>query len=291
MIASPIWNRTNGTAFRSQFARTGVADLKYYNAAFCEWGEGTPLLLIPGLAGGYELLNPLANELAKHYRVISYHLRGESDCFALRRRFGLRDLVEDLREFIDWYGLETPLICGVSFGGLLAMEYAAAYPHAVPAVAVQGVGAQFERGLMQRIASLVLSGYPLPTNSPFVNQFFNLLFGGQQPRALFEFVTHQCWQTDQSVMAHRLRLVERRDLAARAARIVAPTCVMAGDRDLLVSQESLRRLGSSLANGRSETMEGCGHLAFATHPQIVAARFHSFLASATDDAPFHQFPR
>lgn len=291
MIASHVWNRTSGAAFRSAFARSGHADLKHYNAAFCERGNGQPLILIPGLAGGYELLGPLAQELAQHFRVISYQLRGESDCFALRRRFGLRDLVEDLHEFIDWCGLERPLLCGVSFGGLLALEYAATYPNASPGVAVQGVGAQFERGLMQRIASLVLSGYPLPNNSPFVNQFFNLLFGGQQPRALFEFVTHQCWQTDQSVMAHRLRLVERRDLAALVGRIAAPTCIIAGDRDLLVSRESLRRLGAAIPNARAETIDGCGHLAFITHPKQIAARFRAFLASAADDAPFHQFPR
>src|SRR2546430_12285313 len=45
-------------------------------------------------------------------------------------------------------------------------------------------------------------------------------------RSLFEFVTHQCWQTDQSVMAHRLRLIERHDLAARVGRIPAPVCVL-----------------------------------------------------------------
>jgi hypothetical protein len=27
---------------------------------------------------------------------------------------------------------------------------------------------------------MILSGYPLPADSPFVNQFFNLLFGGRQ---------------------------------------------------------------------------------------------------------------
>src|SRR5207244_1307739 len=201
-----------------------------------------PLILLPGLAGGFELIGPLARELAPHFHVISFQLRGEDDCFALRRRFGLRDLVNDVREFTEWFGLERPAICGVSFGGLLALEFAAAYPNCVSAVAVQGVGAQFERGLVQRIASLVLSAYPLATNSPFVNQFFNLLFGGPQPRTLFEFVTHQCWQTDQSVMAHRLRLIERHDLASRVGRIPAPVCVLGGDRDFLVSAQSLARL-------------------------------------------------
>jgi pimeloyl-ACP methyl ester carboxylesterase len=239
--------------------------------------------LLPGLAGGYELLASFADALSSHFHVISPQLRGETDCFALRRRFGLRDVVEDVREFIEWMGLERPIVCGVSFGGLLALEFGATFPHLPSAIAVQGVGARYERGLMQRIASIVLSGYPLPPNSPFVNQFFNLLFGGQQPRDLFDFVTHQCWQTDQSVMAHRLRLIERRDLAARVSRIVAPTYVMAGDRDLLVSSQSLERLYSALNNGRAETLDGCGHLAFATHPELVAAKFQAFLTTAMAD--------
>jgi pimeloyl-ACP methyl ester carboxylesterase len=281
VIASSLWRRSSDADFRRSIIRRGVADLRHYSADFCEWGQGPPLVLIPGLAGGFELLASFANSLSQHYHVISPQLRGESDCFALRRRFGLREMVDDIREFIDWFGLERPIVCGVSFGGMLALELGATYPHLPSAIAVQGVGARYERGLMQRIASMVLSGYPLPPNSPFVNQFFNLLFGGQQPRPLFDFVTHQCWQTDQSVMAHRLRLVERRDLAARAQRILAPTCLLAGDHDLLVSSQSLERLCSGLINGRGELLDGCGHLAFVTHPDLVARKFHEFLAVVT----------
>ena len=48
------------------------------------------------------------------------------------------------------------------------------------------------RGLLQQVAGWVLSRYPLPSDSPFVNQFFNLLFGArQEPGPLFEFVTRQ----------------------------------------------------------------------------------------------------
>jgi pimeloyl-ACP methyl ester carboxylesterase len=254
--------------------------LPNYSAPFCEWGSGRPLVLVPGLAGGYDLLGPLAAELAQHYHVISYQLRGEDDCFVLRRRFGLRDLVNDLQQFIGWLGLERPIVCGVSFGGVLALEYAALFPHAVEAIGLQGVGVRYERGLLQRIASLVLSGYPLPPNSPFVNQFFNLLFGSRQSRPVFEFVTRQCWQTDQSVMAHRLRLVERCDLAPRLGRVTPPARVLAGERDLLVSPASLEELANGLHDGGGELLPHCGHLAFVTHPRLVAEKWHAFLQAS-----------
>ena len=279
MKVSADWLEASGAAFSAGTGEAGYVHLKHYTARYCVWGEGRPLVLVPGLAGGFELLGPLARLLARDFQVISYQLRGEDDCFALRRRFDLPDLVEDLREFLDWYGLERPPILGVSFGGVLALELAMRWPHRLSALIAQGVGARFERGLLQQVAGWVLSRYPLPSDSPFVNQFFNLLFGTrQQPGPLFEFVTRQCWQTDQSVMTHRFHLVESFDPGPRLHAVRVPTLVMAGDRDLLVSPQSLRDLAHGIEDAHRVDLPGCGHLAFVTQPNRVADEVKRFLA-------------
>jgi pimeloyl-ACP methyl ester carboxylesterase len=191
----------------------------------------------------------------------------------------MNDLVEDLAEFIDWHCLERPIVFGVSFGGVLALEFAARYPHRLSALAVQGVGARYERGLVQRLAGTVLSRFPLPPDNAFVNQFFNLLFGGpQKPGPLFEFVTRQCWQTDQSVMAHRFGLVEKFDLEARLAHIAAPTLIMAGDRDVLVTRRGLQALREGIPQAELVRLPGSGHLAFVTQPKRVADEVTRFLS-------------
>jgi pimeloyl-ACP methyl ester carboxylesterase len=278
--ASGEWLAATGARFSPGTGRSGCAHLKSYSANYREWGDGPPIILVPGLAGGYELLGPLARLLAADHRVISYQLRGEDDCFALRHRFGLADLVEDLGQFLDWHCLERPALLGVSFGGALALQFAARYPHRIRALAVQGVGARFERSLLKQVAGVVLSRYPLPADSPFVNQFFNLLFGcRQEPGPLFQFVTRQCWQTDQSVMAHRFRLVERFNMLPCLDRVRVPAVVLAGDKDLLVSERSLRELSRGVPCGRQVRISGAGHLAFVTHPRRVADAVRSFLAS------------
>jgi pimeloyl-ACP methyl ester carboxylesterase len=272
------WLAESHADFSPGVGRSGCAHLTHYSADYREWGEGPPLVLVPGLAGGYELLGPLARLLARDFRVITYQLRGETDPFALRRRFDLQDLVGDLAEFLERCCLENPTVMGVSFGGVLALEFAARFPNRLRSLVVQGAGARFERGLLHQVAGAVLARYPLPSDSPFINQFFNLLFGGKQSKGpLFEFVTRQCWQTDQSVMAHRFSLVERFNLESHLDAIRVPALVMAGDRDMLVSERSLQALSEGIPQAELVRLKGCGHLAFVTRPEQVAAEVRRFL--------------
>jgi pimeloyl-ACP methyl ester carboxylesterase len=277
MKATMDWLHSSGTGSGIDAGQVGYAHLKNYSVEYRIWGSGPPLVLVPGLAGGLHLLTPLAQQLADHFQVISYQLRGEDDCFALRRRFGMADLVQDLAEFLNWQGLERPTIMGVSFGGAVALEFAVRYPQKLQALIVQGAGARFERGLLQQVAGMVLSQYPLPCDNPFINQFFNLLFGKRQRSdSLLQFVTRQCWQTDQSVMAHRFRLIEQYDIADRLERILAPTLILAGERDLLVSKASLQALREGIPHAISRPMPGAGHLAFITQANQVASAVRSF---------------
>jgi len=278
--ASIGWLATTGAEFSAGIGRSGCAHLKHYTVRYREWGHGPPLVLIPGLAGGFELLGPLARLLADNFRVISYQLRGEDDVFALRQRFGLQDLVSDLAEFLDWHCLERPALFGVSFGGVLGLEFAARFPNRLQNLVIQGSGARYERGLLQRVAGAILSRYPLPSDNAFVNQFFNLLFGRRQkPGPLFHFVTRQCWQTDQAVISHRFLMVEKFDMTGKLDRIRVPALVLVGDRDWLVSDRSLSYLQQGISRLKLVRLPRSGHLAFMTHPQRVSQEVTSFLLS------------
>jgi pimeloyl-ACP methyl ester carboxylesterase len=234
--------------------------------------------MIPGLGGGLDLLGPLAKSLARSFGVIRYQLRGENDSFLLRHPFTLDDLVDDLAEVIDELRLERPTIMRLSFGGIVALMFAIRYPNRVGRLIVQGVGARFERGLLQKIASTVLWRFPLPADNPFVNQFFKLLFGGRpQHDKVFEFVTQQIWQTDQSVMAHRFRLIEDFDVADDVKHIRAPTLVFSSERDVLVSRKSLAPLCRNIADVRVSELTSCGHLAFVTKPDAIVERVNHFM--------------
>lgn len=269
-----------GGRFRPDGAAHGVAHLTNYTVDYRIYGEGEPIVLVPGLAGGMGLLGPLARELSAHHRVICYELRGEDNCFAIRRPFAFDDLVLDLREFLDTLALETPTLLGVSFGGAIALEFAARYPGRLGKLIVQGAGCRFLPGLLQQIANTVLNRFPLPFDNPFVNQFFNLLFGRPEPNGpLLDFVTQQIWSTDQSMMAHRMRLIESFNMDDKLGNLRMPTLVVAGMKDVLVPKRSLRALCNGLPNADLVRLPNAGHLAFVTHAEQLAGKVLEFLGT------------
>src|SRR5262249_57583947 len=99
----------------------------------------------------------------------------------------------------------------------------------------------------------------------------------EEPGPLFGFVTRQCWQTDQGVMAHRFHMVEQVELSGRLSGVRVPTLLLGGGRDLLVSAKGLEEMANELPAGQAKSLPGCGHLAFVTHPDKVAAEARPFL--------------
>jgi pimeloyl-ACP methyl ester carboxylesterase len=72
-------------------------------------------------------------------------------------------------------------------------------------------------------------------------------------------------------------MVEQIEFSGRVAGIQAPALLMAGGRDLLVSEKGLRDLAEELSAARTAVLPGCGHLAFVTHPEEVAREARRFL--------------
>jgi pimeloyl-ACP methyl ester carboxylesterase len=233
-------------------------------------GRGDPLVLVPGLAGGWKLLAPLAEKLAPHFEVTIAGLRGDRFPLGMTWAREIADYAHDLACLIDRLGLERPAVFGVSFGGAVALELAAEQPRKLSALVVQGAEARFRSSLGARIARRVLERFPLPSDNGFVNQFFNLLYGGKpEPGPLVDFVVERCWETDQSVMAQRIGLLESFDVADRLWRIDVPTLVLAGTRDAIVPMSRQRALAESIPGARFERIEGAGHVGFLTHRSAV----------------------
>ncbi len=73
------------------------------------------------------------------------------------------------------------------------------------------------------------------------------------------------WETDQGVMASRLRALGSFDVSDRLWRIDCPTLVLAGSRDVVVSAERQREVAEAVPGARFASLQGAGHVGFLTH--------------------------
>lgn len=253
-------------------------------------GKGEPLVLVPGLAGSWRLLLPLAHRLARRFQVITYGLRGDGPQLLgySGSRCGVWDIgghADDLASLIDQMGLERPTVLGVSFGGAIALQMAVEHPQRLGSLIVQGADSRFPVTIGSSIARRVLERFPLPADNGFLNQFFNLLHGAKpEPGPLVDFVVERIWDTDQSVIAQRLAQLERFDLADRLWRIDVPTLVLAGSKDAIVPAARQAQLARSIPGARLETLEGAGHIGFLTHRHELARRVVRYLGKVKTPA-------
>ena len=106
-------------------------------------GRGAPVLLLaggPGMSGDYML--PIAEQLGD-YRTIVLDQRGTGRSAMARLEPATMTLalaVEDVEHLRVHLGLESWTVVGHSWGGVLAMAYAARYPERVTAMVLTGSG-------------------------------------------------------------------------------------------------------------------------------------------------------
>ncbi len=178
----------------------------------------------------------------------------------------LAEYADDLEQVIGALGLTAPAVMGVSFGGAVALEYAVRYPQGLSSLIIHGAEARFRATLGATIARRVLERYLLPADSPFVNQFFHLLYGKKpDPGPLVDFVVERIWDTSQGVMARRLAQLESFDVTDRLWQIDVPTLVLAGERDVIVPVARQRELAEGIAGAQFEVLPDAGHIGFLTH--------------------------
>lgn len=233
-------------------------------------GRGDPLVLIPGLAGGSALIRPLARRLARSQEVVLFDLAGEREPFARLEADRVSDDAADVALLLERLGLERPAVFGVSYGGAVALELAVQRPSLLGALVLYGAEARFHNGLGAKVARRVLERFPLPPDSPFINQFLNLLHGGVPSTPEFaQFVVERCWGTEQAAMVARLRALESFDVTDRLWRIDVPSLILAGSRDVIVPPSRQQALAQSIAGARFAAVEGAAHVGFLTHtPEI-----------------------
>jgi 3-oxoadipate enol-lactonase len=243
-------------------------------------GSGPPLVLVPGMQGRWEWMAPTVEALARRFRVAAYSLCGEPGAPPLEP--SLDGDLQRLDDVVRSLGPGPVVLVGVSFGGRIAVRYAATHPDRVRALVLAsapGPGftlpAQQARWLARPRLSLPAFVLTAPGRvGPELRNVF------PSWRGRLGFAGRLLWQVARAPMsttraAQRIRLALADDVAAAAGRVRVPTLLVTGDDglDKLVPPESTRRYRDLIARSELARLAGTGHMGTVT----CAARFASLV--------------
>jgi pimeloyl-ACP methyl ester carboxylesterase len=272
-------------------ANPGAAPLAPDDVDVEAWGQGPPVVLVHGSAGGSRQWHQLATRLSARHRVLAPNLRGYGGTPAWQ---GLRpQTLDDAAAVVlaCCAGLDGPIrLVGHSYGGAVALWAARALGHRLAAVAVY---------------EPMLPGLLQPPQQPAAVAEIAALHadvcrhgGASDWLALAErFVDYfggdGSWAASPATRRAALAVALRPNLHEWPAVMAPqPADVFAGlgGRCLLLcgthTRPALRAMAEALArqhpHWRFEQLPGCGHLAPVVQAEVVNERLIAFLRD-TDD--------
>jgi 3-oxoadipate enol-lactonase len=248
-----------------------------------ELGRGPALVLVPGIQGRWEYVRPAVESLAASFRVLTFSLgaRGSLDSLDILDRE-----VERIVAALDERRIDRAIVCGISFGGLVATRFAAMHPARTAALVLASAPGP---GWRMRRRHQVYAQWP---------RLLGPLFLAETPVCLRSEVTAALprradrWRFARrqlatlasapislSQMAKRARLLPAPGLVADCQRVSAPTLVVTGEAalDRLVPVESTAAYAALIRGARLFVLEHTGHVGTITRPSAFTAAVDEFV--------------
>ena len=241
-------------------------------------GSGPPLVLIPGLQGRWEYMRHAVDALASCFRVLTFSLDADD----------LDGYARQVASVLSEKGLERAVICGVSFGGLVALRFAAAYPSRCEALVLASTprpALRLRRRHQVYLRAPWIFGPVFLAESPWRlrPEICAAIPDGRARRrfALAGLRTLFSAPVSLTGMASRARLITSVDVGGDCDRITAPTLVITGEPGLdhVVPVEGSTEYSRRIRNARTVVLERTGHLGSITRPDAFTAVVRGFTCS------------
>jgi pimeloyl-ACP methyl ester carboxylesterase len=248
------------------------ADINGINLYYEIQGFGEPVLLLHHGFGCTRMWDKIVPPLVQHgYKTISYDRRGygQSELGERFEDFYVSDQfrsesVNELESFRHWVGIDSFHVVGQCEGGVVALEYAAKYPHRVKNIVISSTlcystmemselnALKFTKTfdeLNEDLQTKLISWHGERTE-PFFNQFRK--FGGAYGKSFF-------------------------DLRPTLALINCPTLVLYPDRSSLFDVEQGVAFYRHLPKGELAVLPNCGHNTYDEEPEAYVSHIVNFL--------------
>ena len=204
-------------------------------------------------------------------RVVTFDNRGCGSSSHPPGPYTSRQMAADTKGLVDALGLAPLHLCGVSMGGVIAQEYAIAYPGDLLSVVLANTYAAADPLTYAAFESWALvaetAGMPvmMRQQAPWV---FSTGFYVQQPEKLAGFLAEMDGTTQPAgSFAAQIAALIGHDATGRLGSVTTPALVIASEDDIVIKPALSHRLHEALPGSAWVLLPG-GHATFLENPVL-----------------------
>jgi 3-oxoadipate enol-lactonase len=287
---APVRLRLPGTrrVGPTRFARNGPVALAYDTR-----GRGSPLVLIQGVGVGRWGWEPVADQLARRFQVVTIDNRGIGASDTPPGHYSTRMMADDVLAVLDHAGIQRASLVGTSLGGMIAQELALAHPERVDKLVLVATIPGGPRSRPMPLPTTYLFAWaPLMTSQAKLHQFVHATLGPEtlrrRPKVARRLAARKLAHP-QSQHGWRAQIEAGMlfNPLGRQRRITQPTLVVHGTADQVVDPGNAEVLTGLVPGARLQRFDGAGHLLYWEQPKRFVRVVTDFL---TDPAPAAHVP-
>ena len=250
----------------------------------------TLILLHGGPGYDHSTLRPYFDRYSDTHQLIYLDHRGCGRSSGEKETWHLDQWADDLAIFCSALGIDAPIVFGQSFGGMVAMHYAARHPAGVSKLILSSTAAQFR--LDETVKMMRKLGGPRAAD--VAREFFS-----NPSKAAYEIYGKVCLPLYSNpnvpaAGAFRDRALERpevalhffsnemakMDMCAAIANITCPTLVIGGMLDPVTPPICSQTIASAIGpNASLQMFEDCGHGPHRDDPEGAEKVMRHFLTN------------
>jgi pimeloyl-ACP methyl ester carboxylesterase len=252
-------------------------------------GKGPVVVLVPSLQGRWEYLSRTVSALARSHRVLTFSLCDERAWDGPLPGEGLEPFARQIELVLDDRGVRQAAICGYSFGGRVALRFAATRSNRTTAlilVSTPGPGWTLKpahRAYAQNplvLAPIFFIGAPARVRAELAATFRS--WRDRVRFSLEQLATFARAPLSPSRMARRAQLIDGADVARDCAHVSVPTLVITGEAGLdhVVPAPGTSGYARLIPGSRLTVLPRTGHFGCMTRPDLFAGIVSDFLQSS-----------
>jgi 3-oxoadipate enol-lactonase len=235
--------------------------------------EGIPgspfLVLTPSLGTTTTLFEPQEGILAPHFRILRHDLPGHGHSHPPEEPVSVESIARGVLGVLDDLHVERASFCGVSLGGMVAMWLGANAPERVDRLVLASTGAKLgAREDFYARAKLVRDEGTAAVVDGVRERWFTPAFR-DSPTALR--ILDELAAVPPEAYAACCEAAGDFDLRAELGRIAAPTLVVAGAEDPLVTPDVVEALVGGIPDAHAAEIPDAAHLANVEQPEAFDA--------------------